>query len=481
MDAQQDDLEKKLEKSKDYSIKDGSFYSVMVGFGVNYLTPFALRLGASVADVGLLQTLPQLLGSAAQLLYSRVSRVVKSRQKLVLSLVSIQCLAWLGLFALTLLSGDSIVSWLILFYSISVLAESFANPAWTSWMGDIVKEKDRPQYFGKRNEITGFAAFVSSIAAGWALGLFQEWSRAALGFTVIFAIAFLGRLVSLYYLSRKFEPKLEERTQEITFRSFLKSLRQTNFGALVLYNSVLSFGVFIAAPYFSVYALSVLKFDYFTYAVVFAVAQISLFLTMVYWGDVVNKLGSKSVLYASGLVVAIIPLYWALFKNPFLLFFFELFSGLGWAGQRIATFNLILKTTPEKDKSKFVAYYNVLQGIAIFAGGMVGALLAWFFEANSISLLGALPAVFVVSSALRFAAVLLFARRIEEQESKGFESKTFLFKTITLYPAKSAMYEVQSGLRRGLSKAFELEKDFHTLKKKSDEMLNKMKIKKIEF
>jgi len=73
-------LEKKLEKSKDYSIKDGSFYSVMVGFGVNYLTPFALRLGASVADVGLLQTLPQLLGSAAQLLYSRVSRVVKSRQ-----------------------------------------------------------------------------------------------------------------------------------------------------------------------------------------------------------------------------------------------------------------------------------------------------------------------------------------------------------------------------------------------------------------
>ena len=43
------------------------------------------------------------------------------------------------------------------------------------------------------------------------------------------------------------------------------------------------------------------------------------------------------------------------------------------------------------------------------------------------------------------------------------------------------MYEVQSGLRRGLSKAFELEKDFHTLKKKSDEMLNKMKIKKIEF
>ena len=483
-DEPENGLEKKLEDSKRYSILDGSFYSLMAGFGVNYLTPFALRLGASVADIGLLQTLPQLLGSAAQLLYSRVSSVVKSRKELVVKLVSLQVLAWLGLLSLTMLSGDSLVSWIILFYSVSILAESFANPAWTSWMGDIVKEKDRSAYFGRRNEITGFVAFVSSVAAGSVLGLFQDWNKAALGFTAIFAIAFAGRIISLYYLSKKFEPRLEEQTDETTFRSFVKTLRQTPFGSLVLYNTFLMFAVFIAAPYFSVYALDVLKFDYFTYALVFSVAQISIFLTMVYWGQTSAALGNKSVLYASGILVALIPLQWVLFRNPWLLFVTELFSGLGWAGQRIASFNLILKTTPEKNKSKFVAYYNVFQGIAIFAGGMAGALLAGFLSSQQDPLLiqiGVLPAIFILSSVLRFAAVFLFARKIVAPESKSFESKTFLFKTITVYPAQSAMYEIQSGLRRGLSKAFELEKEFYAIKKKSDEMLNKMKIKKIEF
>ncbi|MEM4255252.1 MAG: MFS transporter [Candidatus Norongarragalinales archaeon] len=478
------ELEEKLEKSKEYSVKDGSFYSLMVGFGVNYLTPFALRAGATVADIGFLQTFPQLLGSLAQLFYSRTSRIVKSRKELVLKLVSLQVLAWLGLLSLTLLSGDGIISWIILFYSVSILAESFANPAWTSWMGDIVKEKDRAQYFGKRNEITGFAAFVSSLAAGWVLGLFQSWDKAALGFTVIFAIAFAGRIISLYYLSRKFEPRLEEQTDEATFRSFVKTLRQTPFGALVLYNTLLMFAVFIAAPYFSVYALNVLEFDYYTYALIFSVSQISIFLTMVYWGETSASLGNKSVLYASGLLVALIPLQWVLFRDSWLLFFSELFSGLGWAGQRIASFNLILKTTPEKNKSKFVAYYNVFQGAAIFAGGMAGALLAGLLQNNPSLLffgLGVLPSLFVASALLRFTAVFLLAKRIEDSESKSFESKAFLFKTITVYPAQSAMYEIQSGLRRGLSKAFELEKEFHTIKKKSDELMDKMKVKKIEF
>ena len=475
------EFEQKLEESKKYSIKDGTFYSIMAGFGVNYLTPFALRLGATVADIGFLQTFPQLLGSIAQLLYSRISRVVKSRREIVLKLVSLQVLAWLGLLALTMLTGDRLISWLVLFYSISILAESFANPAWTSWMSDIVKEKDRASYFGKRNEITGFAAFLSSIAAGWVLGLFENMQNAALGFTVIFAIAFAARIISLYYLSKKFEPRIEEHTGETNFRSFVKSLRQTPFGALVLYNTLLMFAVFLAAPYFSVYALNVLKFDYFTYAVVFSISQISIFLTMVYWGETSVKMGNKNVLYASGLLVAAIPLWWALFKDPWFLIITELLSGLGWAGQRIASFNLILKTTPEKDKSKFVSYYNVFQGAAIFVGGMIGALLASVFQQNPLFLFGVLPAVFLISGVLRFAAVLLFIRRIEEPESKTFESKTFLLKTITVYPAQSAMYELQSGFRKGLSKAFELEQDFNEMKKKADDLLNKMKIKKIEF
>ncbi len=477
-----EELELELEKSKEYSIKDGAFYSLMSGFGSSYITAFAVRLGAGITEVGLLQTLPQLIGSLAQFFYSRLARIVKSRKEIVLKLVSIQAATWLALIALALISGESMVSWLIAFYTISISAELLANPAWTSWMGDIVKEKDRATYFGRRNEILSFVALLASFAAGAVLWYFDGLQAGLLGFALIFSVAFLGRMVSWYFLSKKTEPRIEEISTDGSFRVFLHGLTKTNFGTFVLYESLLNFAVFVSTPYFAVYSLNNLHVDYITFALLMNVSQVTLFLTMVYWGDTINKLGNKNVLFATGLIVAVVPLYWGIFTLPWVIILGELLSGIGWAGQRIASFNLLLKTTPERDKAKFVAYYNACQGVAIFAGAMLGAYLAGFFSsAPQLALLGPLPMVFMVSFVLRLAAVVLLIPRLEEPESKGFQSKAFLFKTITVYPVQSAMYEVQSGFKKGLHRAFEIEEDFVEMRKKVDEQFKKLKIRKIEF
>ncbi|MFH1056606.1 MAG: MFS transporter [Candidatus Micrarchaeota archaeon] len=477
--AKQPSLEEQLEKSKEYSVKDGIYYSIMTGFGVQFITPFALRLGATVADIGFLQTFPQLFGSLGQLFYSKLARTYQSRRELVLKLVSLQTAMWLGFIFLSLFSHNNAVSLLVLFYSLFALAELLANPAWTSWMGDIVKEKERASFFGRRNELTSFAAFVTTMIAGWTLGFFDNLLGGLYGFTVIFAVAFAARIISLWYLSRKVEPRLEQAPPAGGFASFLKQITKSNFGSLVLYNTIMVFAVNVSSPYLAVYMLRDLGFDYASFGLVTAGMQVSLFLTMVYWGDAVSRLGNKTVLYASGLVVSILPLGWSVFTTPLLLFLAEFTSGLGWAGQRIATLNLVLKTTPAEEKARFVAYYNFFQGIAVFAGAMVGAWLSIVLQNQSFLFFAGLPLVFVISAVLRFASVLLFIPRIQDEESKGSESKAYLLKTVTIYPMRSAVHEIELGVRKGLGKAAELEKEFDEVKKKADEAFNKLKIKRI--
>jgi len=55
------------EKTKKMSIREGIASSVMDGSGGRYITPYALAIGASNAQIGLLTSIPSLLGNLSQL------------------------------------------------------------------------------------------------------------------------------------------------------------------------------------------------------------------------------------------------------------------------------------------------------------------------------------------------------------------------------------------------------------------------------
>jgi len=86
------------EKTKKLSVKDGSAYSVMDGFGLRYITPYALSLGASNAQIGLLTSIPNLIGNFSQIFTSKVMEKY-SRKKIILFGVVLQALMWIPLMA----------------------------------------------------------------------------------------------------------------------------------------------------------------------------------------------------------------------------------------------------------------------------------------------------------------------------------------------------------------------------------------------
>lgn len=158
------------QKAAKVSIVEGSACSVMDGFGSRYITPYAIALGMSNAFIGLLSSLPGVIGNLAQLPGSTIINKT-SRKKVVFTAVALQAIMWLPLLTIGILFVffktsillNSIL--LLIVYTLLAMFGAFAGPAWTSWMRDLITEHT-DAYFGKRSMICGVVGLVSTFLAG---------------------------------------------------------------------------------------------------------------------------------------------------------------------------------------------------------------------------------------------------------------------------------------------------------------------------
>ncbi len=402
-------MSKKKSKSLDYAVKDGISHSAMMGMGESYFSPFAIELGASDMQIGFLTSIPKLLGSLSQLFSTRMTEKLKSRKKMVLIFALIQSLIWIPI-GLLGFSNFHVVWSLILFATVYWVSGSIIVPAWTSWMGDLVPKKTRGKFFGKRRMYTGLSYFVSLTLAGLILYISNLYSP-FLGFTIIFTIAFISKFISWIYLKKMEEPAFHVYEEsKFTLFDFIRRMPRTNFGKFVIFLSLMTLSVNIASPYFSLYMLKHIGFDYLDYTIVSSTSNIVSFIFIGIWGKYSDFFGNKRVMSLTGSLIFLIPILWSLSTSVIYLVFVQMISGFLWSGFNIATFNFIFDTVSPPKRVRAVSYYNVLNGIAIFVGASLGGWLLTFqtpFWTSFILLL-------IVSSIGRFLSARIMLPRIKE-------------------------------------------------------------------
>src|SRR3989304_6385588 len=79
-----------VKRSLDLSIKDGVAFAATTGFGDNYLNPFAVALGASNLQIGLLSSFTQLVPSLMQLKAADITERLGGRKKVIVLSVFFQ-------------------------------------------------------------------------------------------------------------------------------------------------------------------------------------------------------------------------------------------------------------------------------------------------------------------------------------------------------------------------------------------------------
>ena len=440
----------RIRKSLKYSVLDGSFAASMIGFGESFFPAYAVFLMASNIELGLLTSLPLLLGSVVQLYTHTLLCRLKTRKKLVSVMALLQGIMYLPIAIVFFLGTDS-VFWLILFACVYWVFGMVLSPAWNSWMGDLVDEKERGGYFGRRNKITGAASFFSYLLAGIILYLYPEENiYEYLGFVTIFLLAFSSRMISSVFLMKKYEPAFEVPSEpEFSFLEFIKEARFRNYGRFVLYLSFINFSVYLAAPFFTPYMLKDLQLDYMSFTLVNAVAIVTKLLSMPVWGRASDQYGTRKVLSLSGYLMPIVPVLWIFSGNIYYLILIQICAGFIWAGFELSAFNFIFDTTTSQKRATVVAYYNVFNGICIFAGSMAGALLVKY---NSL-FLSKYFLVFLLSGLLRCVASYMFLPRLKEVRIvEPIPYSSLFFKIIRTMPTAGVVFSFIPFRKKGAEK-----------------------------
>ena len=132
-----------VNRSLRYSVRDGVAYSVMAGAGETYFSAFALFLKATTAQVGMLSSLPPLIGSFSQLLSAWLGQIIGQRRRIILIGVYLQALSWIPLMLLPVVFPDYGVMLLIVAVTLYYSLGNLVNPQWSSLMGDLVHEQQR--------------------------------------------------------------------------------------------------------------------------------------------------------------------------------------------------------------------------------------------------------------------------------------------------------------------------------------------------
>ena len=404
-------------KARRLSIKEGIFASAKGSFGDYYLSPFAIAINSSNSLIAMFSAISGLLGPITQIFGSKLMQK-NSRKSIILRAVFLEALMWLPMIAIAILFYKGIIVSILPFmllavFSVYIILAHLGAPAWFSWMGDLVDEDKRGQWFSKRNLIAGFVSITLALIASFFLDYFKSKNWTLFGFMVLFLLAFLARMTSLRIIKKQYEPKIRIRKGDyFGFYSFIKKAPLTNFGRFSIFRAMFSFAGSISAPLLAVYLLRNIGFDYRTYMIVILAGSAFSLIVLEIWGKLADKYGNCLVLKLTAIPIAILPLLWILSPSPiYLILVPSVISGVAWAGFGLSSGNFIYDNVSPQKRGLAVSYYNMMNGIGTFFGAGLGAILIKIINTNRLE---PIFAVFIIGGVARIIVALVGIIKIKE-------------------------------------------------------------------
>jgi MFS family permease len=390
--------------------REAALAAVMTGLTEPFMTPFALALGATRFQVGLLSSVRHLVVSLIQLLSAGAVGWLNSRKRLVLWTAAAQAVLWLPLAFVGPLFGTHAVAGLIVLYTAVTASGALGAPVWGSLMAEYLPPHERGRFFGRRAQIIGLGTTVAGLAAGGLLEIAS--SRPTTGFGLLCLAAGVSRFYSLRQLFHFHEePWRESSHVRFSFWQFVSQVRRSNVARFCFCIGALSFATNLAAPFFAVYMLQELGYGYLLYTSVQLAASITGFLTSPGWGRVSDRLGNYAVLRCTVLGVSIMPFLWTLSGHPAWVAFLSMAGALLWGGLNLAATNFLYDAVSPPKRHTCLAYFNVINGSCVALGAFVGG---WAIGVLPPIGGSAFTTIFLTSTLVRFAPAIAFRRLVRE-------------------------------------------------------------------
>ena len=408
------------EPSRRYGLRDGACQAITQGSGEQYLSAFALLLGAGPFQLSVLSALPQLIGTGAQLASVKLLRWFPDRKALIRMGTAGQALSWLPILVLPFLFPESGPWFLIIGTALYFACTQFTTPSWNSFIADHLDEHERGAYFARRATIMASLSFAALCAAGWLLSLWQDHAHSWIGFALIFTVAAVARWISAVALASVDDihamPNLDTSP---SFRRFLAGT-SLSFRRFLLFSGAMHAAVLIAGPFFVLYMLRDLHLAYWGYGTWLAAGILGQLVTLGAWGRFGDRFGNKALLTVTGFMVPFLPMLYLAGTNLLFLLLVNFLGGVIWGGLALGLQNYVFDAVRPEDRAKAVATYSTINALGWCLGAFMGSWLVNTLPSHidigrySLELASNLPLVFFVSGVLRLAVSGSFLRSFHE-------------------------------------------------------------------
>ena len=410
----QDDLSCRSSDVLESNIRLNNYHGVVSTLAVNLAAPFmgifAVRLGASNYQIGLLSSAPAFVSLLAMIPGAKFIDSRRDKKRLTAAFMLAQRAFYLLLALIPFFTPDRRAGLLVVTLALMSLPGAISNVAWQGFIARVVPPHRRATAFAVRNRLMNVIGTLCILIAGRALDIMSY----PIGYQVIFAVAFVfGALEIWVFRKLREEPSLAdtlsasdiplEKFARTLFSSIRDDLREIlgrwSFLRFALVSLFFHFAWQVAWPLFTLYQTKELGANNLWISILHLSNTGGSLLGYGFWAKYMEKNGSLKALFASTSGIFIVPLVYAFSRDLYTIAFFNILTGAIFSGVMLSLFNALLDMTPEERKTTYIGYYNTaITASAIFAP-MAGVAM--------LELWGYRPA-FIIAAILRILGSLAF-------------------------------------------------------------------------
>ena len=452
----EDDLRRGL---RSFTIEGAATMGLGSITGSGLLAAYALILGANNFQIGVLAALP-FLAMPLQVFTVGLVENIRRRKVIAIPLWALAQSIWIPIALIPVLvdaPGGGAISMLLGLMAMRSIVVALQNPAWNSWIRDLVPQSVMGTVFARRLRWANLAAMSFGMGAALFVDFWRgrvEPEDAVYAYTIaLLTGAILLGTISEFFRAMMPEPSMQGPAVERRplFETLIEPFKDSAYRPMLVFQFLWAVALHLAVPFFAVYMLNVIGLPV---SAVLAFAVLSQLFNVIFlrvWGPLVDRMGNKAVLSVSASLYVFVILGWTFTTMPDryfltipLLIVLHMLAGAASAGATLTTGTIGFKLAPEGKATAYVAAVSIVANLGAGAGPLIGGGLAEFFRSRTLSVdiswvdparTFNLPAVnltgfdflFVLSFVIGILTLNLLTRVVEEGEAPRADVMRELF------------------------------------------------------
>ncbi len=351
---------------------DIAWYGLALAATSRFLSVYAIRLGASPTEIGLITALPSLVLLFSSGLGGVWQRRYTTRER---------ALSWPGLgmrlmFILPafapLLPEHLRPLWLIIAISLPAIPQGVAGVVFMDMMRGSVSQNNLPRLLSLRALWLNIMLALGALA----FGLLLEKLPYPINYQIMFGVAFIAALFSFKHCNAIRTDPLPSHSANVKKMGVFSPWKSHKFRQVALVTAVvqLTFTFLVSVtPIFLVKERGATE----GFMAVFGLIELSAGALMaILTPRIVRKIGNRAMIAVMMFGTAIAAVVFALSPNLNLTLIGAALSGACWAAAAmIGLFGFFTENTPGEDSAAYATAYQQVTGFAAFMGPMIGSLL----------------------------------------------------------------------------------------------------------